>query len=277
MVDPATRPDRLAVSTNTYHPYTLEEALGGIAAAGATSVELTSVPGWSEQVSRDATAADLARVSSLLTKHGLTAISLSGHSDLVTDAGVAEFQKALHIAKTLGIALVTTSTGGHDAASSGDLDEQRAEFLARIGPLADGAADMGITICLETHGGLLATGAMAADLIRDIGKPNVGINYDPGNVIYYGDTRPEGDIASAVYYLTHMHVKDKIGGAGEWNFPTVGTGEIDFGSLFAVADAAAFTGPCSIEIEFLGDPWPPLADVNHAVAESVRFLRQFVP
>jgi len=277
MMDPALRPDRLAVSTNTYHPYTLEEALAGIAAAGATSVELTSVPGWSEQVTRDATAADLTRVRSLLDQYGLTAISLSGHSDLVSDAGVAEFQKALHIAQTLGIAYVTTSTGGHDASSAGDLEEQRDRFLERIRPLADDAAGMGITICLETHGGLLATGAIAADLIRDIGKPNVGINYDPGNVIFYGDTRPEGDIALAVDHLVHMHVKDKIGGAGEWNFPAVGTGEIDFGVLFSVADAAAFTGPCSIEIEFQGDPWPSLDDVNHAVAESIRFVRQFVP
>jgi L-ribulose-5-phosphate 3-epimerase len=282
MVDPASHMtaaqiDRLAVSTNTYHPYTLEEALAGIAAAGATSVELTSVPGWSEHVTRDAAEASLDHVRSLLAQHGLTAISLSGHSDLVSDAGVVQFRTALAMAQALGISYVTTSTGGHDASSAGDLEEQHGRFLERIGPLADEAATMGITICLETHGGLLATGAMAADLIREIGKPNVGINYDPGNVIYYGDTRPEADIASAVDHLAHMHVKDKIGGVGEWNFPAVGTGEIDFVSLFEVADAAAFTGPCSIEIEFQGDPWPPLDEVNAAVAESVRFVRQFVP
>ncbi len=277
MFDPADRPDRLAVSTNTYRPYSLEEALAGIAAAGATSVELTAVPGWSEQVSRDATDTDLDRVRELLTEHGLAAISLSGHSDLVRDEGVVEFRKALRIARVLGIAYVTTSTGGHAAASAGDLDEQRGRFLERIGPLADEAALTGITICLETHGDLTATGALASDLIREIGKSNVGINYDPGNVIYYGDTRPEADIAAAADYLAHMHVKDKIGGVGEWNFPAVGSGEIAFGALFATADAAGFSGPCSIEIEFQGDPWPSLDDVNHAVAESVRFVRQFVP
>ena len=268
--------DRLAVSTNTYHSYSLAEALAGIAAAGATSVELSSVPGWTEHVRRDSSAADLARLKDHLASHGLTAISLMGHSDMVTDAGVAEFRKALRIARTLGIPYVTTSTGGHDASSAGSLDEQREAFLARIGGLADEAAADGITICLETHGGLLATGAMAADLVRRIGKENVGVNYDPGNVIFYGDTRPEADIAAAVDELKHMHVKDKAGGNQEWNFPTVGTGNIDFGALFAVADAAGFAGPCSIEIEFQGEPWPPLADVNQAVADSVRFVRQFV-
>ena len=52
-------PDRLAVSTNTYHSYSLEEALEGIAAAGFRSVELSSVPGWTEHVPRNATDADL--------------------------------------------------------------------------------------------------------------------------------------------------------------------------------------------------------------------------
>ena len=54
--------DRLAVSTNSYHSYTFEEALAGIAGAGYTSVELSSVPGWTEHVLRDSTDADLDRV-----------------------------------------------------------------------------------------------------------------------------------------------------------------------------------------------------------------------
>jgi sugar phosphate isomerase/epimerase len=268
--------DRLAVSTQCYHSYSLEDALAGIAAAGATSVELSSVPGWTEHVPRDASAAEIDRIKGLLAQHGLTAISLSGHSDLVTNDGVTQFRKALRLATAFGTQYVTTSTGGHDASSAGSLDEQREAFLARIGGLADEAAADGITICLETHGGLLATGAMASDLVRTIGKPNVGINYDPGNVIFYGNTRPEGDIAAAVDHLVHMHVKDKAGGTQEWNFPSVGSGYIDFGALLATADAAGFTGPCSIEIEFQGEPWPPLTAVNQAVADSVRFVRQFV-
>ena len=118
--------DRLAASTNTYHSYSLEEALDGIAAAGFTSVELTSVPGWTEHVRRDADDAEIQRVKDLLAQYGLTAVSLSGHSDLVSDEGVAEFRKALDLARKLGITKITTSTGGHD-----DTSERQSRGAAR--------------------------------------------------------------------------------------------------------------------------------------------------
>jgi len=270
-------PDRLAASTNSYHTYSLEEALAGIAAAGLTSVELTSVPGWTEHVPRDATTEEIDRVKGLLAEYGITPISLSGHSDLVSDDGVAAFRRALRLCRVLNIPLITTSTGGHADTSGGSLDAQRDAFLARIGPLADEAAADGISICLETHGGVLATGAMAADLVRRIARSNVGINYDPGNVIFYGDVRPEGDINTALDFITHLHVKDQIGGAGVWNFPTVGTGEVGWEAIFGALDTASFTGPCSIELEFQGEPWPPLDEINRAMADSVQYLRRFVP
>ena len=270
-------PDRLAASTNSYHAQTLEDALAGMAAAGLTSVELVSVPGWTEHVRRDATDDELDQVQRLLDQHGLAAVSLSGHSDLVSDDGVAAFRQALRLCRVLDIPLITTSTGGHADTSSGSLDAQREAFLARIGPLADEAAADGISICLETHGGLLATGAMSADLVRRIAKSNVGINYDPGNVIFYGDTRPEGDINTALDFITHLHVKDQIGGVGVWNFPTVGTGEVGWEAIFGALDTASFTGPCSIELEFQGEPWPPLDEINRAMADSVQYLRRFVP
>jgi sugar phosphate isomerase/epimerase len=41
--------------------------------------------------------------------------------------------------------------------------------------------------------------------------------------------------------------------------------------LQALADAG-YTGPCSVEIEFKGEPWPPLAEVTRAMTSSYRHL-----
>ena len=102
---------------------------------------------------------------------------------------------------------------------------------------------MGIDICLETHGGLLATGEISKELIQDIGKHNIGINYDPGNVIFYGGHPARGRTSKpSADTVNHMHVKDQIGGPGVWNFPPVGTGEVDFTAIFAALDEAGFNG-----------------------------------
>jgi sugar phosphate isomerase/epimerase len=269
--------DRLAVSTNTYHSYTFDEALKGIAAGGFTSVELSSVPGWTEHIRRDASDSALDAIRQQVREAGLDAISLSGHSDLAADAGIQAFRRAIHICRQLAIPYLTTSTGGHDDASAGSVEDQRREFLTRFGPLADEAAEGGITICIETHGGLSATGELAAELVQAIDKPNVGINYDTANVIFYGNVRPEEDIRRAARFITHMHLKDKAGGDQEWNFPAIGTGNVDFASIFGTLEKVGFHGPVSVEIEFQGEPWPPLEEVNKAVAASHAFIRQHMP
>jgi L-ribulose-5-phosphate 3-epimerase len=268
--------DRLAVSTNSYHSYSLEEALAGIAGAGFTSVELSSVPGWTEHVSREANDVELEQVRQQVEQAGLTAISMSGHSDLASDEGIAAFRQALRIAHTLGIPYVTTSTGGHDDSSHGSVEHQRHAFLERFAPLADEAAEAGIAICIETHGGLSSTGAKAAELVEAIGKPNVGINYYTANVIFYGDVRPEEDIKAAAKYVNHLHLKDKAGNDKEWNFPAIGTGNVDFAPIFGTLEEVGFAGPVSVEIEFQGEPWPPLDEVNQAMTTSLAFIRGYL-
>lgn len=267
-------PAWLAVSTNSFHGYPLDDALAGIALAGFSSVELSSVPGWTEHVRRDASDDEIARVKDLLARHGLRPTALSGHSDLTTDAGADAFRQALRLCAALGIAYVSTGTGGHNDAPEGTLAAQRAACLLRIRPLADEAAAAGITICLETHGGLLATGEMAARLVKRIDRPNVGINYDTGNVVYYADTRPEEDIEAAAPYIRHLHIKDQIGGKGVWNFPPIGTGDVDFVPIFARLKRAGKQVPASIELEFQGEPWPSLREITEALIESRQFLRR---
>ena len=60
---------------------------------------------------------------------------------------------------------------------------------------------------------------MSIPLIQEIGRPNVGINYDTANCVFYGDVQAVDDLRPVVPYLVHVHLKDKIGGKKEWNFP----------------------------------------------------------
>ena len=72
-------------------------------------------------------------------------------------------------------------------------------------------------------------------------------------------------------------VKDQIGGKGVWNFPATGTGDVKFDAIFAALDQVRFAGICSVEVEFQGEPMPPLEEIDAAMAASYAYVRGFVP
>lgn len=261
----------LAASTNCYHGYSLEEALNGIAQAGFRHVELSAVRGWTEHVSPDADETTVDELKVTLKEKGLDVVSLSGHSDLTTPEGVRLFRKNIQLASRFGANVINGAIGGDEGVSAEDVE---ALFRA-IGQLADEALDVGLTIALEVHGPVMNSGRAAAKVIERIGRENVRINYDTGNAVYYGGARPEEDIRHALPYMAHMHIKDKRGGAGIWDFPAIGYGEIDWARVLGACEEAGFAGPCSIELEFQGEPWPPTAEVDEAVAASFEFLRAY--
>lgn len=258
----------LAGHTNSYHTYGLDEALEGIAQAGFKYVELSAVRGWTEHVPLDATDAELAEIQAKLDRLGLKASALSGHSDLTTADGVVLGKKAVDLCQKLGLTLMCTAIGGHYSE-----DEDQAAFMGHIHDLADYAAERGITLALEVHGDIMASGQVSVPLIDEINRDNVKINYDTANCVFYGGVEAVDDLVGLGSYLAHCHLKDTRGGKREWNFPAVGEGRLDFGAILNRLEQEGFTAPFSVEIEFTGEPWPPLAEVNRSMKVSYEHLK----
>lgn len=259
--------NRLAGHTNSYHTYGLNEALEGIAAAGFHFVELSAVRGWTEQISLDADARTLGNVLRKLNELALVPVSLSGHSDLTTKQGLQDGLKALDLTERLGIPIMNTAIGGHYSEQ-----EDEAGFFENIGELASAAQVKGITIGIEIHGDITATAQKAVPIIERIGHPNVGINYDSANVEFYSGVLAEDDVKYSLPYLVHFHLKDTKGGFKNWNFPAIGKGRVDFAKILRICKRGGYTGPYSVEIEFSGEPWPSLQQVNKAMKDSYKNL-----
>src|SRR3972149_1695734 len=119
----------LAGHTNSYPPSSFDESLQGFAEAGYKGVELSAVPGWTDHVDLDAPTGD---VRAKLGHYGLTAVSLSGHSDLTTKDGLAHGIKAVRWAAEYGIPIVNTAIGGHWSG-----EENEGGCLENIDELAD--------------------------------------------------------------------------------------------------------------------------------------------
>jgi L-ribulose-5-phosphate 3-epimerase len=254
----------LAGHTNTYHTYSLENALEGIAEAGYRNVELSAVPGWTEHV--DLNGSDQLRRQ--LSDFGLTAVSLSAHSDLTTREGLDHGVRAVRWAADFGIPIVNTAIGGHASQ-----EESESAFLANVGELADAAEDAGVVVALEIHGDIMASGAKTVPLLEKIGRESVKVNYDTANVEFYSGDKAVDDLPGIAPYLAHVHLKDTVGGKGVWNFPALGSGSVDFERVLEILEEAGYSGPFSVELEFQGEPWPPLEEVNESMRRSYETLR----
>jgi L-ribulose-5-phosphate 3-epimerase len=257
-------PYPLAGHTNSYHTYSFDEALAGIAGAGYKGVELSAVPGWTEHVDLDG---DPASVHEKLDGYGLEAVSLSGHSDLTTRDGLEHGIKAVRWAAAYGLPVVNTAVGGHQSA-----DENESAFLGNVGELADAADAAGIVVALEIHGDIMASSDVTIPLIDKIGRDSVKVNYDTANVEFYSGDLAVDDLPKITGQLAHVHLKDTTGGKGNWNFPAIGDGRVDFGRVLEILRAAGYSGPYSVEIEFQGEPWPSLDEVNAAMRRSREHL-----
>ena len=251
----------LAGHTGSYYSYTFDQALEGLAEAGYRAVELASVPGATEFVDVHG---DPDEVRGKLDRLGLEAVSISGHSDLTTAEGLEHGLAVVEWARRYGLPIVNTAIGG-----PGHIEESEAAFMENIGPLADAAQAAGVTLALEIHGDLMASGERSRPLLERIGHPAVKVNYDTANVEYYSGTRAEDDLPAIADQVAHVHLKDMRGAKGEWDFPAIGEGHVDFARVVEILRGAGFDGPYSVEVEFTGGtPWPPLEEVTAAMRAS---------
>jgi L-ribulose-5-phosphate 3-epimerase len=70
-----------------------------------------------------------------------------------------------------------------------------------------------------------------------------------------------------------VHLKDTVGGKGVWNFPAIGDGSVDFAGVLEIMRETGYEGPYSVEIEFQGEPWPPMDEIDQALRRSYDHLK----
>jgi len=154
--------------------------------------------------------------------------------------------KVIDKAAQLGLALVTFHAGfiPDDAA-----DPTYALVRDRLRQLADFAGERNVALGLETGQESAATlGAFLADLDRD----NVGVNFDPANMLLYGSGDPIEAVTLLAPHLRQVHIKDATpaGKVGEWGAEVVvGTGDVDWTTFAATLRQGGYQGDLMIERE----------------------------
>lgn len=260
----------VAVNSNCYHGFPIEDAIEGIKKAGFHYIELTATKGWTEHVFPDQSFERLWEVKERLQDAGLVPFSLSGHCNLMDPERHGDFVNNIRLASFFGCDDIISSVGEAHLKDRAKASNKEAARMIRA--LVPELESRRLHLFLETHGEH-GSGRILKELVGEIDSPWVGINYDTANALFYSDADLAEDLDFSMDRIGYVHLKDKAGNRKEWNFPALGKGWIDFPMVFKKFDDAGNLCPYSIEIEFTQAGPANLAEVDQAVADSAAFLK----
>lgn len=108
------------------------------------------------------------------------------------------------IAHQLGLTLVTFHAGflPKDHATP-----ERAILIDRINAVVDEFSAKGIHIALETG---QETAATLVGVLQEINRPELGVNFDPANMILYGKGDPISSMQALAPWIRQVHIKDAL-------------------------------------------------------------------
>lgn len=263
----------IAVNSNCYHGYSIEEAIEGIKAAGFKYIELTATKGWTEHVFPNQSFERLLQIKDLLDKNGIIPFAMSGHTNLMDDARIDDFVKNIRLAHFFGCDYIVSSIGeAHLEDKAVASNEVVAQHIKGFLPYLE-KYDMKLVI--ETHGDH-GTGKILGEICDLVGSDRVMINYDTANAIFWGYLNENDmyeDFSACINQIGYMHIKDKLGDIHEWNFPALGKGYVPFEKIFNSLDSKSNMSPLSIEIEFTEKGPKDIDEINNAVKDSANYLK----
>ncbi len=158
--------------------------------------------------------------------------------------------EASDFAKELGIPGVATHIGFvPEDRSDPDYGAVR-DMVRRV---CDYCAKNGQTFALETGQEPAHT---LKEFIVDVERENLGINFDPANMILYGSGEPIEALDAVKQWLITVHCKDGVWPTEEGKLGTerpLGEGDVGMDNFVAKLKQIGYTGPLTIEREITGE------------------------
>jgi sugar phosphate isomerase/epimerase len=150
------------------------------------------------------------------------------------------------LARSLGLRLVTFHAGflPHD-----QNDPDFKKLLGRLREVADLFAEHRLELGLETG---QETAEALGEFLETLDRPNVGVNFDPANMILYDKGDPIQAVGALGPWLKQCHIKDanRTTKPGAWGAEVpAGTGQVDWPGFFRKLAEVGFSGYLSIERE----------------------------
>jgi sugar phosphate isomerase/epimerase len=174
-------------------------------------------------------------------------------------------------AKAMGLKLVSTHAGflPHEP-SDPDFDK----LSGRVAQLASVFAEIGGWLLLETGQETAATLLVFLEEMSKRGAENVGVNFDPANMILYDMDDPTDALRQLMPHVQQVHVKDakRTSVKGQWGEEVVvGTGEVDLVAFVRLLAEADFDGNYVFEREAGDDR---VGDIQQGIVALTAAMQQ---
>lgn len=166
--------------------------------------------------------------------------------DETWDQNWRNIQSVANIAQKLGLKLVTLHAGFLPHEPS---DTAFKKLHQRITLIADLFAAKHIDLGFETG---QETAETLRAFLQQLGRPNVGVNFDPANMILYDKGDPIAALRILGPWLKQCHIKDavKTKVPGTWGEEVaVGAGQVDWRAFLQTIEKLGFKGDLAIERE----------------------------
>ncbi|MBM3839894.1 MAG: sugar phosphate isomerase/epimerase [Verrucomicrobia bacterium] len=158
------------------------------------------------------------------------------------DAEIASVKKWIDRAQILGAPHIRVFAGN---ASRAGKDEAKKLCIEALEECGDYAAQKGIFLGIENHGGIVAEPDDLLDIIRTVKNPWIGVNLDTGN---FHTADPYGAIARCAPYAVNVQFKVEVRPAGQ------SRQEADLARIMKILRDANYQGYLALEYES-SDPW----------------------
>lgn len=107
------------------------------------------------------------------------------------------------------------------------------------------AAERGVLLALENHGGLTATAEGILKIVRLVNSPAFGVNFDSGN--FRDSDDPYAELAQIAPYAVNVQIKVEIRRAGK-------SEEADLNRILDILRNVGYSGWVALEYEAAEDP-----------------------
>lgn len=250
--------DRLAVCSWSLQPSNPAELFEHLRSTGVSRIQLALDPisdapeVWSE-IGELCRSHDVAVVSGMFGTVGedyttLETIRQTGGvvPDATWEQSLARIRAAADAAQALELNLVSFHAG---FLPEDENDPDYRKIAARIREIAEIFATRNIGVALETG---QETAHALRGFLENLGCNNLGVNFDPANMVLYGSGDPIKALTILDPWLEQIHIKDAKATTqpGTWGEEVVvGTGDVNWQEFFTTLKTLGYSGYYCIERE----------------------------